>query len=328
MKNKPTIKSILTAIVCISTLMLTSCKNDESFDYPGHSENRIFLKASSGKTAFTAQKTPGGTFTDLKVKIPIFCTSPAYSSIEASMAIDTTYVIKYNAVNKTNYNRLPAEAFNLINSKLTIPAKSYVSQDSLALEIKPDGLENVESGNYLVPIVISSTSDSQVSISQNRNVLYFTLTITEDLDNIWNTPPSDKGTPITGDRTSWTVTTTNSSFGGDTSMLFDNNLNNTLSYSITQLDNTTGFVVDMKQIYTNLSGITMNFMQTYYSIKNADVYTSEDNSQWTMQGNALNTNTIWDLIFYKNVSARYIKLIVRERPTYGIYFREFNVYTK
>lgn len=310
-------------------VMLTSCKDEESFDYPGYSKNRIYIKNTIGILAFKAQKTPVSVLSDMTIKIPAFCTSPAISSLEANLAIDTSYVSKYNQINKTKYLSIPAEAFDLINSKLTIPAKSFVSKDSVEIKVKTAAFQNVNPGVYLIPLAITNTNNNDfAAVSSNRNILYFTLTVTEDLDNIWNITPSEKGILLATDRSAWTVTATNSSFNGPINQLFDNNLNNRLSYSINQLDHTTGFVVDMKQVYPNLNGIAMHFYYSYYSMTNVDVYTSVDNAQWIMQGNSVNQSEVWNLIFYKSISARYIKLIVREKPLYGIYFKEFNVFTK
>lgn len=328
MKNIPNIKSILTVMVCIFTIVLTSCKDDETFDYPGYLQNRIYLRKSFVTTAFSVEKTPVGLTSDLKIKLPVFATSPASPALEVNMAIDTTYVSKYNQENETNYGRIPAEAFDLINGKLTIPEKSYISKDSVEIKINATAFKNINAGTYIVPLVVAGTNHVNAVASSNQNVIYFKLTITEDQDNLWNSAPSDKGTLLADDRTSWTVSTTNSTFEGSTSKLFDNNLSNSLSYSITQLDPTTGFVVDMKKVYSNLNGIVMNFLYSYYCLKNVDVYTSEDNNQWTMQGNSVNSSGQWNLIFYHTVSARYIKLIVREKSSNGIFFKEFNVYTK
>lgn len=335
--NKHYCFKYMSVVIVALSFVVTSCNQKEDYDFDGGTE-AVFVSSptatnvNSKPNTFVGviNKTPIAVFGEVSAKFPVRSTIPAKNTIEVTLGIDNDLVKQFNEKNGTNYAALSADLVAFKNNPLTIEKGQYLSKDSVSVSIPLDNekIAQLEVKDYIIPIAIKKVNGG-LGISQNMNVVYLLLKMKEDADNIYDIVPTDKGTLLSSaERNAWTVVTNNSSFNVNTSVLFDGNLNNNISYTISSLTTSTSFIVDMKRIYPSLSGINIYFYSSRYNLKKADVYSSQDNSTWTLEGNVTNSNGTWDLIFYKNVSARYLKFVPIEVSSSGVYMKEFNVYTK
>ena len=329
-------KYISVVLVALS-LAVTSCNQKEDYDFDGGTE-AVFVSSptatnvNSKPNTFTSEinKTPIGVFGEVSAKFPVRSTIPAKNIIQVTFGVDNDLIKQFNEKNGTNYAALSADLVVFKNNTLTIEKGQYLSKDSVSVSIPLDNekIAQLEVKDYIIPVAIK-TVNGGLGISQNMNVVYLLLRMKEDTDNIYDAVPTNKGTLLSsGERGTWTITTANSSFNGNTSVLFDGNTSNYIYYSTSSLTSNTSFIVDMQRVYSSLSGINIYFYSSRYNFRKADVYSSQDNTNWTLEGNVTNLNGTWDLIFYRNISARYLKLVPREVSSSGVYIKEFNVYTK
>lgn len=316
-------------LLSLSCFMCLSCADDESYDFLGDSVNRVYLRSLDNtvngfdKASLNIVKTPVDIIYNV-LKFPIYSTLSVNEDISVLFSIDNSLVENYNVKNNVSYKEFPLKMINLQNSELKIPSNSTVSEGLVEVEIQTDAVATLERGTYLMPITIANVAGN-AKISSNRNTIYIIVSVSEDVDNIWDTPPSSKGKLLDIDRTNWTVSASNSIFFGDTKNLFDGNTNSFIQYSISSYDDNTGFIIDLKQEYSNISGVYQYYYGNY-AVKESDIYTSLDGENWTHQGFYKSLGSS-DICFYSPVSARYIKTVVR--ATYGyVYIRELNIYVK
>lgn len=336
MKNRIKNRLILIGLFALSTASFFSCSDDESYDFPGDSQNRVYLKSVSNtvngldKVSFLINKTPAGVMSNVKMKFPLFATLKANALIEVGLSMDNSMVDKYNAMYGTSFDALPDGVLTFVDQTVTILPDAAISKDSVEIVVNPEEVKSLPIGNYLISMAISDVKGEGVSISSNRNMTYIMIEVEEDTDNIWNTTPdaSLKGALLTESRLDWTIAFTNISIFDDVKKVFDGD-DNTYSYCrVDSYDDNTGFVVDMQKVYSNLSGVQKNFYNTSYSIKESDVYTSKDGIEWTFHGKFKNQNSQYsDILFYVPVEARYLKFIVKSASSY-LYIRELNIFTK
>lgn len=337
MKKRLKINTIIgIGLLLLSCTILMSCSEEESYDFSGDSQNRVYLKSASNtvngldKVSFLINKTPAGVMSNVKMKFPLFATLKANASIEVGLSMDNSMVDKYNTMYGTSFDALPDGVLTFVDQTVTILPDAAMSKDSVEIVVNPEKVKSLPIGNYLVSIAITDVKGEGVSISSNRNMTHIMIEVEEDTDNIWNTTPdaSSKGTLLTESRLDWTIAFTNMSMYDDVKKVFDGN-DYTYSYCrIDSYDDTTGFVVDMQKEYSNLSGVQKNFYDGSYSINESDVYTSKNGIDWTLQGKFKNRGSQYsDIIFYVPVEARYLKFIVQSASSY-LYIRELNVFTK
>lgn len=329
---------IYISVVFVSLLLgVTSCNQKEDYDFDGGTE-AVFVSSptatnvNSKPNTFVGEmnKTPIGVFGAVSAKFPVRSTVPVKNNIQVTFGVDNNLIKQFNEKNGTNYAALNADLVVFINSTLTIEKGQYLSKDSVLVSVPLDNekIAKLEVKDYIIPVVIKSVN-GDLTISQNMNVVYLLMKMKEDADNIYDETPVEKGRLLSSDeRKSWTVTATNSSFNGNTSVLFDGNINNYIYYPIPSLTENTSFIVDMKKVFSSLSGINIYFYSSSYNFRKADVYSSQDNTNWTFQGNVTNLSGTWNLIFYKNISAQYLKLVPKDVSSSGVYMKEFNVFTK
>lgn len=331
--NKNIFAKYLPVILFSLSAGLSSC-DEKHYDFDGgpgtiYVSTPTSTQVNSTPNTFVGHvlKTPVGVVGQVKAEFPIRSTVPVKENTTVSVGVDNGLVDAYNQKYGTTYSTLPTDMVEVSNQNPVIAAGQYLSADSVKLNINTEKVATLESKIYLVPVKITEVKGS-LQISENYHTVYLLVNIAEDTDNIWDVTPEEKGNLLGTERQAWTVTTANSSFGGSVGVLFDGNSNNYLNYRVQSYDENTGFTVDMQQSYQTLSGLKIEYYSSSYGIREAEIYTSEDGHEWNLQGHVNNTNGTWDLAFYSPVSARYLKFVVRQVASYGVYFREFNVYTK
>lgn len=320
-------------LLSLSCFMCLSCTEDESYDFPGDSKNRVYIKSlnnivnESNRASLDITRTPTNVISGV-LKYSVFSTIKANGEIGVLFSIDNSLVDSYNMRNKTSYKEISQKVINLQNSELKIPSNSTISEDMLEIGIHADAATDLEAGEYLLPITIGYVTGN-AEVSSNRNTIYILLNVYEDLDNIWDTNTTSKDHLLDVSRADWTVNTMNSSFLGDTKKMFDGDIYSYTQYSISSYDNNTGFIVDLKQEYSNISGVHQYYYDAGYAVKNSDIYTSLDGEDWTYQGHYKSFGgSISDICFYSPVKARYIKTIVVRTASEYVYIKELNIYVK
>jgi hypothetical protein len=88
--------------------------------------------------------------------------------------------------------------------------------------------------------------------------------------------------------------------------------------------------LDLAIAYTNITGIRIHTWDTEYGLTNINVSSSNDGTNWTLQGSAaLATGDIYQYIkFYSAISSRYIKLEITGWSSNYVDIAEIDVFTK
>lgn len=328
-------RNIIINLLILSCFICISCHDNEKYDYPGDAMNKVYIRTLENtvngfdKTSLNILKTPVNVFSDVLI-LSVHSTFKADKDISVSFSIDNALVENYNIVNKTSYKPLPVECMEIRNNELKILPGSIASKDMIEVRAQATNAINLEVGEYLMAVRIAEVTGN-AEISSNRNAIYVIVTVAEDIDNIWDTEVNEnsRGELLTINRTDWTMTNiVNSEFVGEIKNIFDDDEDSYVRYFVDSYDDNTGFIVDLQQEYSDISGIYQNYLTASYAITSSDIYTSLDNENWTYQGHFNNSKGIVHLCFYSLINARYIKFIVRESSKWGVFLREFNIYTK
>lgn len=315
--------------VVIAGMFITSCSEDESYDFPGDADNKVYIKAG-GRTGFTITHTLVSDVTDFELNLLAGCRMIPSTTIGVDVAIDTALVSSYNAAHGTAYHAIPAE--NFVFSGTEIAPDTMRAKDPIVVTLKEDKLKGLTSKEgYLVPVKIASVTGDALP-STNLNVVYAVIAVESDNDNI-----DDKGT-VSGerntDRAGWTVfTSLNTTPDADSEKAFDDDVNSSWSKSDSK---SFDVVIDMGKSY-NVSGLYAKYRQYgYYDrpviTSGTEIFVSEDNSTWKSMGKVQKDDQI--IAFYAPVAMRYVKWTVPESTDwYGEVFHkveisDFNIYVK
>lgn len=323
------------SINVLLSFVLFSCE-DDVYDFPGDTVNRVYVKSAINTVngadgTISVNKTPVSVDKS-SVSLPVACTLPSDGELKVTFSIEPSLVESYNQLNGTSYLSMPVEAVEITNETLTIPANSTNASEELIVTVADEGVADLEEGMYLIALRITGLTGGNAQISSNRNVLYISVDFRTDDDNIYDVLPdaSIMGDLLSDDRTGWQLIGLNSGFSGTITNALDGNTGTNIEYEVDELDENTGYIIDMQREYENISGIYYNYYSSWgwvYAVTSADIYTSSDNQSWTYQGRLDNDLALAQAIFYSPVSARYIKTIVLEK-TSSVYIRELNIYVK
>jgi hypothetical protein len=309
-----------------TALLFASCSDDDSYDFPGDSNSRIYIANSvdAKVSTYAVTKTPVGAIGVVSLKIPVHCTQKMQSEVKVTVAMDTSLISAYNEKNSTSYLSVPDGSVTLEHATLTIPANSFVSADSVTVSIsKSEIVKLTDKGKYLIPVVIKSTDGANSAVSTNMNSTYMLVTIATDADNIWDAATSiDITGSLVSDRSGWTVamSATSTYTYGSSSNMFDGNASYP-SYWSQRFTGSVDMIVDMGKTYSNITGLYIKTM-----ISGSTISTSLDGAIWSEQGKVSGTGT--SIVFYGSIDARYIKWTTNKTGSYYMYAYEFNAYIK
>lgn len=328
-------KNIKFLILIVISLSSFACADDLNYDFPGESENKVYIKSNNftvngyDKSVAQLMKTPIGLIYDgMSLQLPnVYSTFNAEDNITLKFVADESLVNVYNSSNKTDYEVFPEEWITFQNNEIVIPQNSIQAEGNVTFTINEEKITDMSVGKYLLPIRIEKISGNAL-VSENRNAYYFVLDVYQD-DNIADIVIEDKGELLASDRSDWGMECFNSSIYGDTSNLFDNKEDGGgLTYSLQSGDGDKGFIVDMKKEYSNISGIYLVCSDAFFMLKNIDIYTSSDKDSWELQGNYKASEAKSTILFYSPIVARYLKFVVNEVGRYGADLTEINVLQK
>lgn len=298
-----------------------SCSDEEEYDFDGIPYTRIYFANANTLTQGAVIKTPVGNFTSLDAEKTIKTTAPTTKTIQVKFAIDNSLVEAYNEKNGTEYVAAPDGAFSLSTDQLTIEADTTASKEGIALAVSEAGIEQLEPGNeYLVPVVISDSSDADYRISSNVGFAYYLVQVSSKLIN-------ENGT-LSGltllDKTGWSVTCTDD---GATNLQNIVDGSNSTYAKFSRADNHE-VVIDLGG-ETSFKGIEVYMYRYYYGFNGCELDYSTDGSTWNGIGTvANNRSSSLSCVLYGSVNARYVRIKGDFYYNYSSYWRmyEFSLY--
>lgn len=321
----------------LSVLGTTSCNDDESYDFPGDSMNRVYIKPYTGND-FLIVHTPVMSTSSFDLKIPAYVTRGHSEAIKATLAIDNSLIDAYNTANGTNYEALPEQALVIENQTVTIPAGSYYSADSLHLAINEEFVSQLRSETgYLIPVKLVSAEGGNAAVSTNMGNSYLVAGV-EVKTGMIDDSASDQNTQgaLVSERTGWTAYVEESdgvTVNGEISSLFDGNSSSEWSASSSQPFH---IVFDMQKTQ-NVTAVTAWY--SYYGwydycsfSQGTKMEYSQNGTDWEELGTVPSVNGK-NVVLYAPVPMRYIRAEIPVVSDWSgtkasIKVGEFNVYVK
>lgn len=324
--------------LALCSVGFTSCDDDEEYDFPGDSSNRVYTPDKS--QAFKIIQTPAGAIAAVECKIPAKCRTYASGDIKVKVEIDNSLIETYNAENGTSFLELPSEAVVIETPVMTIPAGAMASADTTRISLTDDadilaGLTAAE--GYLLPVRMTEVTggDASAATSQ-KSISYLTLTVTYDAVNHDATLEDATGTPV-ADQSGWSLSGNVDCSEGY--LLFDGDAT---EYASFESESTMELIVDMGKVYSfdaiesKYAFAWGSWSYEYGSLSDGtDIAISTDGNTYqtmaTIEGTGYNGASY--VVFYGTLSARYIKLTIPATESYwGTYASfecgYFNVYAK
>lgn len=321
----------------LSVLGTTSCNNDESYDFPGDSMNRVYIKPYTGND-FLIVHTPVMSTSSLELKIPVYVTQNHSDNIKVTLGLDNSLIEAYNAANGTDYEAFPENSLAIENQILTVPAGSYTSSDSIHLVVNEEAISQLRSETgYLIPLKLENVEGENVAVSTNMNSSYF-ITEVEINNSMIDEDAFDADTQGTlqTNRTGWSAyleESDNVTVSGEGASIFDNNSSTEWSLTSNQPFH---IVIDMKDSH-DVTAITASYLLygfiDYNSIvKGTKLEYSQNGTDWEELGTV---PIIYgkNVVLYGPVPMRYIRAEIPVVSDWtgtkaSITIGEFNVYVK
>lgn len=158
-------------------LGITSCNNDDIYDFPGDSMNRVYIKPYTGEN-FSFAHTPIQSVSSLDLKFPVYVTQNHAENISATLGLDNSLINAYNMEHNTEYVALPENALTIENKTVTIPAGEYYSSDSIHITIDENMLPELKDRKgYLIPLKLINIEGGNVAYSSNMNSIYLIVDV-------------------------------------------------------------------------------------------------------------------------------------------------------
>lgn len=322
---------IIACFAVIAALSFQSCSDEESYDVVGDTANIIYIntqhwnpiKASRNLFSFSIVHTPAGDFGDVLVKYPIRSTKPMSKSVIVKAEMDISLVDTYNKTCGTKYVALPDGVLDVSKAMATIENGKSNSVDSITFSINPSKRALLTASTYLAPVRLVSVSESGAELSKEYNTAY--ILISTSSTNCYQKPVvSDMVGALVSDRSAWKASFDVNSYGA-ISNLFDGNTDSDVYFSSTK----STLTLDLAKAYSSITGLRIHTWEVQYGLKNINVSSSNDGTNWTLQGGAaLATGNIYQYIkFYSAISSRYIKLEITEWSSSYIDLAEIDVFT-
>ncbi len=335
MKNFRSIYPIAVALT-LATACMTSCSDNEDYDFPGDPRNKVFNMDQSASFSIINSPMVSSTTTDFDISIPVKCTKVAKSDINVTFGIDNSLIDAYNEEHGTSYVALPSEALIIDKESVIIPQGQRTAEHPFhaSLTTEKSVLATFDSDyGYLIPVRMTGITGNEAQMSSNLvPVSYFILTKTDD--NILHkaTETAIKGTRV-ADQSGWTATT-NATMNGDAiSCILDGDASTYKSFQnrdtdmVIDIDMGKQYTFDALTVYWGMiwSGKEYNYGQlsTFTSFE-----FSNDATNWYNLGNFTLGDSNMVMVFRAPISARYIRLTVQKRgaAAASLQIGSFNIY--
>lgn len=326
-KYKKYVLHSLLAVIC--TLGILSC-DGETFDVEGNPNALFFVKLNSTNSLkFKIINTPVSSSGDkIEVKVPVRSTRPAQGDVKVTASVNSSLVESYNSSNGTEYVAFPEGLVNITKATVTIAAGSYISADSLLLEVPESKYKELEGADYLLPLKISQASNGRPAAVENSTIwIVVNCEYREIKDNMEES--EIEGARVEEARSGWTASSP--VLTADFSSIFDSDINTGVEFN----GNGASLIIDLQNSHV-LTGFCYNEKGTYgATITSLNVELSEDMETWNNLGKAtsMSEKDNYKIVgFYpgKEHRARYIKLSDiqwRYGEYFGYNFKEFSIYS-
>lgn len=333
------IKFIIVSFLTVIVVVFQSCSKKETYDVTGDTETRIFIN-SEGRSSlanlknsftYTIEHTVEGSTSnaDIQAKFPVLSTKPVSSAVTVNAEIDNSLVTAYNAANNTSYQTLPNGFATLTKMSATIAEGSSISSDQILVSIDQAKFAALTAPAYLIPVKLSSISNSSAKISTNYQTAYIVINTKEVLIKPNVAATGMFGSLVTN-YSAWGITASATPNTGTATQMFDNNTTTRWGFSTHPLTIT----ADMMETKT-IGGLRLFAYRaaTGFLFSNVVVYASNDGINYTELGTATNASMInasgYQYIgFYKTVQARYIRLALTWTSTSQRGISEMGVYVQ
>lgn len=329
-KYKKYVQHGLLAVAC--TLGILSCNENETFDVMGNPNALFFFKENQSTNSFKFKiiNTPESSSGDkIKVKVPVRSTRLAQTDITVTAAVNSSLVESYNSSHGTEYLAFPEELADMTKASVTIPAGSFISVDSLLLEVPENKSIKLSAADYLLPLKLTQASSGRSSAVKTSTIwVVVNCEYREIKDNMEES--EIEGARVEEARSGWTASSPELSM--DFFSIFDSNTATGVKFK----GNGASIVIDIQKSHV-LTGICFSTGGNGLNINSMNVELSEDMVSWANLGSAIsmaNDNKSYQIIgFYpgKEHRARYIRLSDIQWNSnawiLGYCLREFSIYS-
>lgn len=300
---------------------LTSCSEDETYDFDGVEGSRVYLQNSRDVASSSVLKTPVGYISSIKGELAVQCTDKMQSSVTANVGFDMSLVGGYNDANGTDYQPLPEGVAQLSKNSLTIKAGEMVS-DTVKIEIPESAYSMLQPDvTYLLPVRLTDIQGSDYRLARDEvfRVRYYLLKYMETESLLRIEPTSadlaNAGSALGNDvMQGFSVVNTVNMDPDGYSGLFAGGWYGG-NWDFTEQTDKAGFTLDF--------GDTKNvgaFYLTCYVMASFEVEISSDNSNWITIGSSSEANTVRDdnwnswYVLYAPMACRYIRFNINLDP--------------
>lgn len=270
-----------------STLLLlvitsfSSCKKDEL----SSKELLVYLKGDyslvDNRIMIPFVHSPVSITGNPVAKFPFYATREVAADINVTVAVDMSLVDLYNQQYDTNYLPLPQANYKIVGALTHTIGAGKLLSDSVQVEILNPGTLTDAKG-YLLPITITGieSKDKGVVVSTNKRTVY--LHVTYEFNNVEPTQVSMAGTPMS--RTGWSVTVSNTTSGALGPAMLDGS-NSTAWRSSNSGSAAKWAILNMGSQQTiKAFQLVPNYVNTSENATQITVSSSNDNTNWTLQG--------------------------------------------
>ncbi len=252
---------------------------------------------SNDEVKGTINHTPIGPLGNIGIDMPAYVNQVAKVGATATIAVDNSLVLEYNAEHGTNYPEAPSGVLNIENASVTIAAGETTSSTNFKASIPDDKKAQLTNPQYIIPLRISAKRTDGTTVDK-AGVIY--LIVNTQVVYMKEGARSSEllGSEIpTSEMSNWT--SDKDEIG---SILNSGDWNGWEDGS---------YVIDMKEV-KNVTGL--RFYPLYASYNPSVVMAvslSEDGSNWTECGetSSMARESRWfSYVLYGPIPARYIKL--------------------
>lgn len=279
---KKTVQLYTGAMLLLSGIMaFSSCKKDilsskELLVYVAGDYSRV-----DNRVVVPFVHNPAGATGTTMTGFAAYATREVPADIDVTLTADLSLVDQFNQKYSTAALPLPQANYRVVNpGKYKIKAGTLQS-DSVQVEIlHPEQLTDPK--GYLLPFTITAIEgkDKGAAISTNQRTVY--INVTYEFNNVLPGQTALTGTPIS--RTGWSVTVSNTTSGALGPAMIDGN-NSTAWRSSNSASAAKWAVVNMAGQRTVKSFLLVpNYVATAENATQITVSSSNDNTNWTVQG--------------------------------------------
>lgn len=251
--------------------------------------------------------TPIGPIGNVGIDLPAYVNQAAKVGVTATIAVDNSLVLAYNAEHGTNYPEAPSGVLNIENASVTIAAGETTSSTNFKASIPDDKKAQLTNPQYIIPLRISAKRTDGTTVDK-AGVVYLIFTTEEKLINSGAGTSQMKAAQVsTSVMRTWSV---------DTNESFNSVTDNRQGSYWDPPTNPSTWVIDMMEV-KNFAGLSVrSYYSNYgaiYGLSDAKIELSEDGSNWINCGTATYNDMAYEnpyqiVTLYGTVPARYIKM--------------------